>query len=156
MAKPRPSVRNSEESSAIAFERYATPESIALVLERQQPGGRQLVVPGFTPNQLPVAKCKNVTVSADSNCMANASIDDGSFDPDGDPMAVNVLTFPAHGSLAAGSGSMFTYTLSNPSWTGTDSFTYQACDNHSACGNTATMPCATPSAFRPCSTTTSI
>ena len=61
------------------------------------------------------------------------------YDPDGDPITVNILTFPAHGSLAAGSGSMFTYTLSNPSWTGTDSFTYQACDNHSACGNTATV-----------------
>src|SRR5207247_772541 len=33
-------------------------------------------------NQLPVAKCKNVTVSASTNCTANASIDDGSFDPD--------------------------------------------------------------------------
>src|SRR6266516_2873743 len=33
-------------------------------------------------NQAPVAKCKNVTVSADASCMANASIDDGSFDPD--------------------------------------------------------------------------
>jgi hypothetical protein len=41
-----------------------------------------------TPNQLPVAKCKNVTVSADSNCVANASVDDGSFDPDGDPITI--------------------------------------------------------------------
>ncbi|MHB8522674.1 MAG: HYR-like domain-containing protein, partial [Limisphaerales bacterium] len=33
-------------------------------------------------NQPPVAKCKNVTVSAGVNCTANALIDDGSFDPD--------------------------------------------------------------------------
>jgi len=33
-------------------------------------------------NQPPVARCKNVTVSADANCQANASIDNGSFDPD--------------------------------------------------------------------------
>jgi beta-galactosidase/beta-glucuronidase len=39
---------------AVLRERYATPESVALVLERQQPGGRQLVVPGFTSNHQPV------------------------------------------------------------------------------------------------------
>lgn len=33
-------------------------------------------------NSPPVAKCKNLTVSAGLDCMANASIDDGSFDPD--------------------------------------------------------------------------
>ena len=41
-----------------------------------------------TPNQVPVAKCKNVTVSAGANCTANASVDDGSFDPDGDPITI--------------------------------------------------------------------
>ncbi|HEY3025772.1 MAG TPA: carboxypeptidase regulatory-like domain-containing protein, partial [Pyrinomonadaceae bacterium] len=41
------------------------------------------------PNHAPVAKCKNVTVSADASCMATASIDDGSFDPDaGDTITV--------------------------------------------------------------------
>jgi uncharacterized repeat protein (TIGR03803 family) len=35
--------------------------------------------PANTP---PVAKCKNVTVSAGAGCTAAASIDDGSFDPD--------------------------------------------------------------------------
>jgi hypothetical protein len=39
---------------AVLRERYASPESVALVLERQQPGGRPLVVPGFTPNQQPL------------------------------------------------------------------------------------------------------
>lgn len=39
---------------AVLRERYATPESAALVLERQQPGGRPLVVPGFTPSQQPL------------------------------------------------------------------------------------------------------
>jgi len=41
-----------------------------------------------TPNQVPVAKVKNVTVSADENCEADASIDDGSFDPDGNPVTI--------------------------------------------------------------------
>jgi len=33
-------------------------------------------------NRPPVANCKDVTVSAEANCTAEASIDDGSFDPD--------------------------------------------------------------------------
>ena len=41
-----------------------------------------------TPNQLPVAKVKNVQVSADATCTANASIDDGSFDPEGGPLTI--------------------------------------------------------------------
>jgi hypothetical protein len=35
-------------------------------------------------NQPPVARCHNVTVSADATCTANASVDNGSSDPDGD------------------------------------------------------------------------
>lgn len=42
-------------------------------------------------NNPPVAKCKDVTVSADSSCMASGagtSVDDGSSDPDGDPITI--------------------------------------------------------------------
>jgi hypothetical protein len=39
-------------------------------------------------NQVPVAKAKNVTVPAGPDCTANASVDDGSFDPDGDPITI--------------------------------------------------------------------
>lgn len=39
---------------AVLRERYATPESAALVLERLQPGGRPIVVPGFTPSSQPL------------------------------------------------------------------------------------------------------
>ena len=42
-------------------------------------------------NNPPVARCKNVTVSADSSCMAagaSTSVDDGSNDPDGDPITM--------------------------------------------------------------------
>jgi beta-galactosidase/beta-glucuronidase len=35
-------------------ERYASPESVERVLERQQPGGRALVLPDFLPSQQPV------------------------------------------------------------------------------------------------------
>ncbi len=41
------------------------------------------------PNNAPVAQCKNVTVLADAGGTANASIDDGSSDPDsGDPITL--------------------------------------------------------------------
>ena len=34
------------------------------------------------PNVSPIAQCQDVIVSADANCSANASIDNGSYDPD--------------------------------------------------------------------------
>jgi len=40
------------------------------------------------PNQVPVAKAKDMTVPAGPDCKANASVDDGSFDPDGDPLVI--------------------------------------------------------------------
>jgi hypothetical protein len=40
----------------------------------------------FTCNSPPVAQCQNVTVPADGTCSAGASIDNGSFDPDGDAL----------------------------------------------------------------------
>src|SRR5262249_52896142 len=43
---------------------------------------------GAPPNHPPVAKAKNVTVFADNTCTANASINDGSFDPDGDRLTI--------------------------------------------------------------------
>jgi hypothetical protein len=39
-------------------------------------------------NQPPVALCKNVTVQAGAGCVADASINNGSFDPDGDPLTI--------------------------------------------------------------------
>lgn len=38
----------------VLYDRYATPESVALVLQRQQPGGRPLTVEGFTVGEHPV------------------------------------------------------------------------------------------------------
>jgi beta-galactosidase/beta-glucuronidase len=38
----------------VLYERYATPESVARVLERQQPGGRPLTVAGFRVGEHPV------------------------------------------------------------------------------------------------------
>lgn len=38
----------------VLLERYATPESVDLVLERQQPGGRSLMMPGFSKGERPI------------------------------------------------------------------------------------------------------
>jgi hypothetical protein len=40
-------------------------------------------------NQPPQAICQDVTVAAGSDCTANASIDNGSFDPDADPITLS-------------------------------------------------------------------
>jgi hypothetical protein len=42
----------------------------------------------LTVNRLPVAQCADVIVSAGANCQADASVNHGSFDPDGDPITV--------------------------------------------------------------------
>jgi hypothetical protein len=44
------------------------------------------------PNSPPVALCKNVALQAGSVCTANASINDGSYDPDGDPITSMMCT----------------------------------------------------------------
>jgi len=40
-------------------------------------------------NRTPVAICSNAIVLADTNCQAEASVDGGSFDPDGNPITVS-------------------------------------------------------------------
>ena len=42
----------------------------------------------LSSNQPPVAAAQDVTLSADAGCQATASVDDGSFDPDGDAITV--------------------------------------------------------------------
>jgi hypothetical protein len=39
-------------------------------------------------NSPPVARCTNIVITAGSNCMAGASVDAGSYDPDGDTVIV--------------------------------------------------------------------
>jgi PKD repeat protein len=64
-------------------------------------------------NRFPVALCTNVIVSAGSNCVADASVDNGSYDPDGDtitliqipsapyPKGTNVVTLTATDAMGA-------------------------------------------------------
>jgi len=61
-------------------------------------------------------------------------------DPDGDPITVQIVTFPTHGSLSGQDGNSFLYTLNNISYVGPDSFTYKACQTGgSICSNIATV-----------------
>jgi uncharacterized repeat protein (TIGR03803 family) len=80
-------------------------------------------------NRPPVARCHNVTVSAGANCTADASVDDGSFDPDaGDTITLNQE--PA-----------------GPYALGTNAVTLTVTDNHGAtasCTATVTVVDSTP------------
>ena len=80
-------------------------------------------------NLPPVAKCKNVTVSADANCQGVASVDDGSFDPD------------------AGDTITITQTPPGPYPLGTTVVTLTVTDSHGAsasCTATVTVADTTP------------
>ena len=72
----------------------------------------------------PVAQCKNVTVSADANCSADASIDDGSYSPNaGDtitlvqypagpyPLGVTSVTLTVTGSFGTSNSCVATVTV---------------------------------------------
>jgi len=61
-------------------------------------------------NSPPVALCSDVTVKAGSNCSANASVDNGSSDPDGDPV---ILTQNPPGPYPVGS-TLVTLTATDP------------------------------------------
>lgn len=51
--------------------------------------GGIMLWPSVGSNQPPVARCTNVTVPVGSNCTAMASVDNGSYDPDGDSITVS-------------------------------------------------------------------
>ncbi len=60
-------------------------------------------------------------------------------DPDGDPMHVQIETFPTEGRLFGIDGNSFSYGRNSQSFFGTDTFTYKACDNNNACSGVATV-----------------
>jgi hypothetical protein len=75
------------------------------------------------PNSAPVARCQDVTVSAEPNCTAPASVDNGSSDPDGDsittiqsppgpyPLGTISVTLTVTDPLGASSQCMATVTV---------------------------------------------
>src|SRR5262249_48322979 len=105
----------------------ATNTIVALIPGFIGPAAIALPVPAR--NRAPVAKCHNVTVSAGPDCTANASIDDGSFDPDtGDTITI-------------------TQSPAGPYPVGTTTVTLTVTDNHGAssqCSSTVTVVDTTP------------
>ena len=84
---------------------------------------------GKCKNRAPVARCQNVTVAAGANCTAAASINNGSFDPDGGD-TITVTQSPA-----------------GPYSVGTTTVTLTVTDNHgafSSCTSTVTVVDTTP------------
>ena len=63
-------------------------------------------------------------------------------DPDpGDTISASIVTFPTNGTLSNSGFNRFTYSRNSSTWTGTDSFTYKACDNQfpSLCSSAVTV-----------------
>lgn len=86
------------------------------------------------PNSPPVAVDDTYTLHGNGvigPMLANDS------DPDGDPMTISFLTYPAYGSLSNVGYGNYSYSRSSSTWTGTDSFLYKACDNQGACSSSA-------------------
>ena len=83
---------------------------------------------GVSENNPPVALCTNVVVFAGTNCQADASVDNGSYDPDGDPITLTQIP-------------------PGPYWTGTNSVILLVTDSKgasNACSALVTVLDGTP------------
>ncbi|RAI97710.1 gliding motility-associated-like protein [Chitinophaga skermanii] len=90
-------------------------------------------------NDAPVAVNDSYSLNEDQPLtIANPGVLANDTDIDGDVLTVNVITSPAHGKLTANAAGGFTYTPGR-NYNGTDSYTYQACDNAGLCSNIATV-----------------
>ena len=87
----------------------ATNTIVALIPGLSGPGG--IAITPAPPNHAPEASCHDVTVSAGPSCTATASVDNGSVDPDGDPLTLSQAP-PAPYALGATS---VTLTATDPS-----------------------------------------
>lgn len=91
-----------------------------------------LVFDASEPNSPPVAANDSYTIHGCALPL-NPSLAANDFDPDNDP--ISIVAFPqppSHGSLSRGEGNTVSYCPAY-AYLGPDSFTYQICDNHSAC-----------------------
>ena len=80
-------------------------------------------------NRPPEAVDDSALVSEDASVLINVLGNDS--DPDGDALSVGTLGTPGHGTVVVLAGKV-RYTPT-PNYSGTDSFTYQACDSFNAC-----------------------
>jgi gliding motility-associated-like protein/uncharacterized repeat protein (TIGR01451 family) len=77
-------------------------------------------------NQVPIGLNDGYTTNEDTQLPNDVSTNDS--DPDGNPLSFAVVTNPSNGTLSLAANGTFTY---SPflNFNGTDSFTYQVCDN---------------------------
>jgi hypothetical protein len=124
-----------------------------LVIIPRSSSARRLGVSNTPDNQPPIAENDHYTRHGGGTI---GPVLENDHDPEMDPMTASLITTPSHGSLSGLDGNSFTYEPTDPSFTGDDSFTYQACDNHSNCSNVALVtitinnqaPVAVPDQFR--------
>lgn len=84
-------------------------------------------------NRLPIALDDSATTSMNAPVVVNVLANDS--DPDGDALAVSSLTQPTHGTAATNADNTITYTP-DPSFVGSDSFTYEISDQEATASAT--------------------
>lgn len=82
-------------------------------------------------NQSPTAANDSALTNEDTPVAINVLAND--TDPDNDPLSVNILTQPAHGTAVFNAGSGKVDYTPNAGYYGADSFQYEACDPGNAC-----------------------
>jgi hypothetical protein len=89
-------------------------------------------------NSAPVAVADDYTFHGDTFFVPGPNaLRENDSDPEHDPFSVVSFTQTSHGTVNyIFQGGALRYELSNPSYVGTDSFTYQICDNLGLCSST--------------------
>ncbi|WP_299106782.1 Ig-like domain-containing protein [uncultured Tenacibaculum sp.] len=85
---------------------------------------------GTVANEAPIANADTVTTEEGTTVVGNVVSND--YDPDGDPLTVNItpVTNVGNGTLTLNTDGTFTY-VPNAGFAGTDTFTYEVCDDAS-------------------------
>jgi subtilisin-like proprotein convertase family protein len=89
------------------------------------------------PNRAPFA-VDNAYSVAGGRALRAASVLANDSDPDGDALSAVKASDPAHGTVALAADGSFTY-MSQPGFSGSDSFTYRTRDSHALASTTATV-----------------
>ncbi|WP_285618155.1 Ig-like domain-containing protein [Kineosporia sp. NBRC 101677] len=82
-------------------------------------------------NTPPTADDESVPLPA-STLKATIDVLEGDQDADSDPLTLDTVGKPAHGTAAIVDGKIV-YTLTDPAFAGDDTFTYRVCDDRSGC-----------------------
>ncbi|RFM28396.1 Ig-like domain-containing protein, partial [Chitinophaga silvisoli] len=90
----------------------------------------RLIITVTAMNDAPVAVDDAITIYEDAQGTGNVLTND--TDPDGEALAVSVVTNPVYGTIVLNADGSFTYTP-NANFNGIDTVAYQACDNNGGC-----------------------